>query len=464
MSFRVAFYTFSKRENSTARPPSESGEVYIECNALYPTGVLSPRVVVETDENPTAWNYAYITQFGRYYFVREWTADSGFWIASLDVDPLATYKEEIGAADLYVLRSSAAQDGTYTDTLYPMGNDAQRVTDAHDSPWAASLANGYFVLGVVGPGIGAFGVSYYVMTPTEFAAFCQYLFGSIDWLSLDTDEIGEGLAKSLINPFQYVVSCKWFPVSPPVSTTESSIKYGWWDVPATCRGLNALASSYTTMTFSKTVHPQSGDRGMYLNAAPYTEIAVEIPPFGRIELNATSYADVSSVFASIDVDFISGEAILRLYPGTSGGSGAVCTNLLEAQLSIDIPVTQLSVDAEGAINSIAGAMNGIGSLNALGSIASIGSAVTALALPTVQTTGGIKGTLASMAHDWKLHTTCWPVPEDDNDHRGRPLLKNRTPASLGGYILAADGDIEAPATASELSAIKSAIETGFFYE
>lgn len=462
MSFDVNFYVFSKKSNSTRRPPAGGAELHATCYAVEPTGVLNPTIRVKAD-NPTLYNYCYITKFNRYYYVREWTADNGTWLAHLAVDPLATYKEEIGAADLYVLRASAEQDGTYTDTLYPVGNDAQRQTDAHDSQWAASFANGWFVVGVVGTG-STTGASYYVMSPAQFMAFNDYMFSSIDWMHLDAEEISENLGKALINPYQYIVSCKWFPVEPPVATTEDSVSCGWWSIPCACRRLNALGSSYTTQTFTITKHPQGADRGMYLYAAPYTELRLEIPPFGLIELNATSYADVANVFASIDVDFISGEAILRIYPGTSGGSGAVCTNRLNAQLAVDIPVTQLAVDAQGATNSIGSGLSSLGGGNFLGAAASIGDAVTSLILPTVQTTGGIKGTMASMAHTWKLHTVCWPVPEDDNDHRGRPLLKNRTPASLGGYILAADGDIEAPATAAELAEIKSAIESGFFYE
>ena len=462
MSFDVNFYTFSKKSNSTKRPPSGSGVIQTTCYAVEPTGILNPTIRVKTD-NPTLCNYCYIHKFNRFYYVREWTADNGTWLAHLAVDPLATYKEDIGAADLYVLRSSEEQDGTYTDTLYPIGNDAQRKTDPHESLWAESFANGWFVLGLVGEGSSS-GVNYYVLTATQFMAFQDYMFQGIDWMQLDTEEITENLGKALINPYQYVVSCKWFPVEPPVSTTENEISCGWWKIPCNCRRLNALASRLFTMTFTITKHPQGADRGMYLYAAPYTELRLEIPPFGLIELNATSYADVANVFASIDVDFISGEAILRIYPGTSGGDGAVCTNRLNAQLAVDIPVTQLAIDAQGAMNAIGNGLSSLGGGNVLGSVASVGDAVTSLLLPTVQTTGGIKGTMASMAHTWKLHTTCWPVPEDDNDHRGRPLLKNRTPASLGGYILAADGDIQAPATAVELAEIKSAIETGFFYE
>lgn len=462
MSFDVNFYTFSKKSNSTKRPPAGSAELHTTCYAVEPTGILNPTIRVQAD-NPTLYNYSYITKFNRYYYVREWTADNGTWLAHLAVDPLATYKEEIGAADLYVLRASAAQDGTYTDTLYPIGNDSKRQTDPHESLWAKSFANGWFVLGLVGEGSSS-GVNYYVLTATQFMAFQSYMFENIDWMQLDTKEITENLGKALINPYQYVVSCKWFPVEPPVSTTENEISCGWWTVPCNCRRLSALASSYFSQTFTITKHQQGADRGMYLYAAPYTELRLEIPPFGLIELNATSYADVANVFASIDVDFISGEAILRIYPGTSGGPGAVCTNRLNAQLAVDIPVTQLAVDAQGAMNAIGNGLSSLGGGNVLGTAASIGDAVTSLLLPTVQTTGGIKGTMASMAHTWKLHTVCWPVPEDDNDHRGRPLLKNRTPASLGGYILAADGDIQAPATAVELAEIKSAIESGFFYE
>lgn len=462
MSFDVNFYVFSKRSNSTQRPQAGSAELHTSCYAVEPTGVLNPTIRVQAD-NPTLYNYCYITKFNRYYYVREWTADNGTWLAHLAVDSLATYKEEIGAADLYVLRASAAQDGTYTDTLYPIGNDAQRQTDAHDSLWADSFSDGWFIIGVVGTG-AVTGVSYYVLDSLQFMAFNNYMFSNIDWMNLNVDEISDNLGKALINPYQYIVSCKWYPVEPPVSTTETKISCGWWEIPCDCRILNAVANRYFTQTFAITKHPQGADRGMYLYAAPYTELRLEIPPFGLIELNATSFADVPSLFVSINVDFISGEAILRVYPGTSGGDGAVCTNRLNAQLAVDIPVTQMSVDMQGAMNAVGNGLSNLGSGNLLGTAASVGDAVTSLVLPTVQTTGGIKGTMASMAHTWKLHTTCWPVPEDDNDHRGRPLLKNRTPASLGGYILAVDGDIQAPATAVELAEIKSAIETGFFYE
>jgi hypothetical protein len=38
------------------------------------------------------------------------------------------------------------------------------------------------------------------------------------------------------------------------------------------------------------------------------------------------------------------------------------------------------------------------------------------------------------------------------------------PAEVGGYLLVADGDVDLPASAAEISDIKSALERGFFFE
>ena len=57
--------------------------------------VLSPSVVL-TGENLSGFNYAYIPQFSRYYFIKEITSvKSGLWEISMHVDVLESYKESI---------------------------------------------------------------------------------------------------------------------------------------------------------------------------------------------------------------------------------------------------------------------------------------------------------------------------------------------------------------------------------
>ena len=72
-SVNITFYQFEKRSNSTLQP-SGGGTTYA-CQIFDPCSVLTPRIKLSFPSgagNPTLWNYAYIGDFTRYYFVRDW--------------------------------------------------------------------------------------------------------------------------------------------------------------------------------------------------------------------------------------------------------------------------------------------------------------------------------------------------------------------------------------------------------
>lgn len=59
------------------------------------TNVVNPEILIE-HTNPTGYNYAYIPEFNRYYFINEFTAvRNGLWRVRLAVDVLETYKTQI---------------------------------------------------------------------------------------------------------------------------------------------------------------------------------------------------------------------------------------------------------------------------------------------------------------------------------------------------------------------------------
>lgn len=59
------------------------------------TNVVNPEILIE-HANPTGYNYAYIPEFNRYYFINEFTAvRNGLWRVRLAVDVLETYKTQI---------------------------------------------------------------------------------------------------------------------------------------------------------------------------------------------------------------------------------------------------------------------------------------------------------------------------------------------------------------------------------
>lgn len=59
------------------------------------TSVISPEIDLEV-ENPTGFNYAYIPDFGRYYFINDMVSiRSGLWKISMRVDVLMSFKSDI---------------------------------------------------------------------------------------------------------------------------------------------------------------------------------------------------------------------------------------------------------------------------------------------------------------------------------------------------------------------------------
>ena len=72
-----------------------SGKFEITGTLRGETNVINPEILIE-HTNPTGFNYAYIPEFNRYYFINEFTAvRNGLWRARLAVDVLETYKTQI---------------------------------------------------------------------------------------------------------------------------------------------------------------------------------------------------------------------------------------------------------------------------------------------------------------------------------------------------------------------------------
>lgn len=73
------------------------------------TSVTSPIILIQID-NPTEYNYAYIPEFKRYYFISDMVSvRTGLWRISMQVDVLMSFKEYIG--DVSVILSDSESVG-----------------------------------------------------------------------------------------------------------------------------------------------------------------------------------------------------------------------------------------------------------------------------------------------------------------------------------------------------------------
>lgn len=469
--FNVTFYSFSKRYNSTKRPASGAGTAY-NCRVLDGTAIINPKIVLDLGLtfDPSGYNYAYIPNFDRYYHIREWTFDRGLWIAALTVDVLATYKSQIGDANLYVLRASNDYDGTIIDNKYPTKTGCTFNKTTINSPYTGGES---FILGATSK-LGLFGsVAYFVSPRSDITKVCDYLIDDTVTESngFSWNDASQALQLSLVDPIQYIKSCIWLPFTNDDFVTIpllSGVQIFKWNIPDTGSSKRILVPTISkNYTFSIPKHPDTSARGNYVNCAPYTIATLSFPPFGVIEIDTSVLCNASTLNVNLTVDGITGKGFLTLK------ANGIVLNRVEAQIGMPVQLSQVTRDYIGAAQSVLGGVNSIvggaafggpvGIAGAItGGLSAIGNAAQALA-PRSNTVGG-GGTMSHLRGDFELDFQFFRPVADDLAQNGRPLCQKRLPKNLGGYMLIQDGDVATPGTQAENEQIQTLLESGFYYE
>lgn len=503
----VNFYTFGKRCNSTKIV--DSAAVEMQCALKSPTSIIHPMLEIHA-ENPTAYNYAYIPAWNRYYWVDNWTWDSGLWVAALHVDVLSSWRDNIGNSSQYVLRSSYTFDGSIADSLYPgTSKMSSKSVETDDNFWGIDDAiittapAGCFVVGIV----GASATDYYLMGSPGLQKFLDYIYSD----DFADQIIGSGATVDLpevklnLNPVNYIKSIVYYPFvpTPLISEPATSIRVGWGAVPND--DISALkiknytihkrSQSFSSGNISSLQHPQSA-RGKYLNTAPYTQYYIYWPGFGKISLDADVVANCSALTMQAMLDLKSGECVGRVY--ATVGSTSYLMSRLTTSIGMNIQVSQVLSTGYGNLAGITdnatvrGAQLGVmksvmgagenlsegklfGAISGgIGAVQGIYGAFSAMAsvtenklkgrVPTLTTVGTNSGTLAGMGGPVILFSDYQYVTDDDNDDCGRPLCQFKTLADIPGFIMCMHADISIPATDAEIKAILSFMESGFFFE
>ena len=462
MAFTVNLYEMSKRENSTRRP---TGNGYaIECEAHEPIDLMSPTFLINLSA-PFDYNYLYISIWDRYYWIDNWTYNKGLWEAACSIDPLASWRNNIGNMTEYVLRSADEWAPDIVDTTYPL--TATVTTDRINmAGWdIPNNPTGSHVVGIVsGNGL----VRYYLID--NIAEFGQAMFGEDLWTSIVADDPGiqqGGVAsfmKAQFNPLQYVVSLTWYPFEVPHTLTKYPVYFGYFD-----SGYDAyLISTASYMLCSGTIrvpqHPQS-ERGIYLNLAPYTRLRVSAFPWGEVDLDTTKFANKDEIRFQAFLDPVTGSTKLYI----ANGDGDVIITLV-GQMGVTEQLSQVLKDnlatVTGGLSALAGAASALTG-NVMGGLATmasgIGNAISAQ-YPDVSTTGTNGAKIAVAPSHISLIVTHQQIVGEDRQNHGRPLCERRKLNTLPGYLMISDPDVEIPATKAEIQRIKEYMTNGFFYE
>ena len=484
MSFIVRFYDdFEKRVNSTKVPQNLIGTFKdFNVNLKEPTNLFAPIITIKADNfkdnnnkivNPMNYNYAYILDFKRYYFVRSWTWLNGIWSADLEIDFLASHKTEIGNTTSFVLRSYSEYDANLIDTKYLTKSDCHVIKENQSSIWhtninSTTVTDGFFVLGIVNNDGGSVGaVSYYAMSGNNLRYFMSQLYASPSWMNITDASISNDLQKMLINPIQYITTCMFFPLSLSTAglTGVTTVPVGWWDItlqsPAVFYKLDDAALQHdSALEFTIPKHPSATGAFKWLQNSPYSVYQLEYFPYGVFPIDSAKLYDFEKIRCEQKVDLMTGSGTLNIIRKKSGANYGGILFTVSAQVGIPISMAQMSVDlsrmhgaSTWALSAGLGLLSDTSATSELAGHASdivstktdASSALTKLAMSAAGMTGG----------NWSMELARWnalgadtspaatfqALMPDVNKESIVPLLSSvgKVAANIGNAIIASSG-------------------------
>lgn len=146
MSFTIDFMYNTDPINKISKTPSTvyslTGTLRDECN------VTDPVIVIES-ANPISANYAYISEFSRYYFIRDFKqVRTGIWEITMHCDVLKTFSQGILGSPCIVSKNSDRFNLKINDSDYKCAqNDLIMI---QTFPNGFNLNNARFILNLLG--------------------------------------------------------------------------------------------------------------------------------------------------------------------------------------------------------------------------------------------------------------------------------------------------------------------------
>lgn len=478
MAFDVRFYTFQKRINST-KTVTGTAVLTASCVLKENTDIINPTLVIKNRENFNPWNYNYcwVSKFNRYYFINTWRYMVGEWECECAVDVLATFKPVLELKTKYVLRSSYKHNQNIVDTLYPsLAWQPNYYIDTADFQFNRNISSGQFIIGVANRDSSGFGaISYYVLSAQYVKQLIRTMLPQASelWSSTFTG-LTDTLYRSLYEPFNYIKSCKWFPVSISPGTEPIAISFGNYE--STIYG-NPIPNNIDNW-YSNQRDVNLPVSWLSLDAKyrtpEYNHIYLIINPWGAIELNPNDFTDTRTIRCKIFADYVSGDGILKVYKVV--GTTEYFILQKNAKISVDVDLTQSSIDVSGilggALSAVGGAVSALSASNTAGMISGLIIGESGITNATASAVPSINGSIGQSFNsvigiDGKITLIYQSTyfAEEDNAEYGKPLCENTLISTIPGYIKCGDGEIDiAGAMKQELEMVSDFLINGFFYE
>lgn len=451
---QVRVWNFDKRVNSTKQPIDEGKLItftYKDASDLH-----NPVLILNTWMN--SWNYAKIGDI--YFFVNrcEAIANNLFHIY-LNIDVLATYKTDILDTRANVIYSANKWDKDLVDNRYLLSANFMEVVR---EATVAFSNRGTFVLTVMAVG----------SIPTGIAT--TYYIKAEDMVSvadkINTVNIWDDLLQSIGGWANSFISLHYmpYPLSRIGNTSKSYLAIG--EMIDTSIQVDVQQSNENTVVQPVEYElPLDWAYDDFRNTSRFTQMTLDIPGYGLINLNSTDFYKQTSIKIKEYVDYYTGSVIWEII--------ALPINKIITRVSANLKVTLPLGQTQGSTQQGIGALASTAATAALAVSGHPYAAVTsgaygiANAFHPIPVTafGSISGSFinGNMTRKLVLRIKYFfnnDVPENFNTICGGLVNRVLSLSECVGYVKTDSASVSADAYLSELNQINTMLNGGVYIE
>ena len=116
MAFTISLFKTASENNRVVKTLTDEKQLSGELRNQ--TSVLNPSIRIESADNISSYNYAYISEFGRYYYITDIVSvRTNCWTISLRCDVLMSYSDQIKSITGVVVRQESNPNKLLVDRL-----------------------------------------------------------------------------------------------------------------------------------------------------------------------------------------------------------------------------------------------------------------------------------------------------------------------------------------------------------
>lgn len=485
MSITAKFYNFSKGRKTSLLPTVGSD---IPIDIKNGCSVTNPLIELSYEGKPP-FNYFYIPDFGRYYYVTGMDFVEGLWLVSGKVDVLNSFRSSILATRANILYSSSSSKNMI-DTRIPLvsgyhlgHNDVIVSAGQHQNLFTGNRV----IVSLTGAGSsGPYALNHN-------SDLYEMLDGIDNWGNSGVFNTVEGGLKQLVyggGAAQCLKNAIAIPVSldpEEMSDADSAEDLYLGGYPCAKSGGTLIKgwpiSLSTRIIKTVTDVPIPWYHSDWRRNSPYTQIHLYLPYIGSVVINPVEILDKTSIKVTYSINVTNGDLSCQWGVADDGvlDAGRVIGQAT-SNIAIALPFGNTGIDTKAFLGGSAALMGSAAMAAALGPTMSAGAALGVFggmakgAADMIGMLGGTSdgsGTISgSGAAGLERHIHIWVISKDISDSQanlspimGKPYFGAGTLTNHRGYVQTEHFNCkDSNAYETEIAEINSLLDGGIYIE